>query len=83
MSKKTILKDKEGNELAPITKVECVEGLEELATALNADKTNLANFKQHVEADFVKDSDYNNDKATIMGQIMELQSRLSALENKL
>lgn len=43
--------------------------------ALQADKTNLANFKQHVEADFVKDVDYNNDKATIMGEIMKKASK--------
>lgn len=81
MSKKTILKDKEGNELAPLTKVECVEGAA-TKEELQADKTNLANFKQHVEADFVKDADYNNDKATIMSQIMELQKRLDALESR-
>lgn len=70
MSKKIILKDKEGNELAPLTKVECVEGAV-TKEELQADKTNLANFKQHVEADFVKDVDYNNDKGTIMGEIMK------------
>lgn len=44
--------------------------LDALEEGLNADKENLKNFKAHVEADFVKDTDYNNDKATIMGQIM-------------
>lgn len=83
MAQKVIIKNNiTGEEQYPVTSKECVIGLEELVSALNADKTNLANFKQHVEADFVKDTDYNTDKATIMGQIMDLQKRLDALESR-
>lgn len=61
--------DNDGNDLKTILE-DVVPHINTLDEALQADKTNLKNFKEHVEADFVKDADYNNDKATIMGQIM-------------
>lgn len=47
-----------------------------LETALQADKENLKNFKQHVEDDFVTDDAYNKDKEVLVGQIMSKQDSL-------
>ena len=55
-----------------------VETLEE---SLQADKTNLKNFKQNVTENYVDNTTYNNDKATIMSQIIQLQKDLKALQS--
>lgn len=83
MSKKIIIKNSETGEVEyPVILKECILDLEDLATrnevealeqALSADKENLKNFKQNVENNYVKDESYNNDKGTIMSQIIDLQ----------
>lgn len=49
---------------------ESIKRIEALESGLDADKTNLRNFKQAVESDYVKDVDYNKDKETLVSQIM-------------
>lgn len=50
---------------------ETIQRVETLEEGLQADKENLKNFKQHVEADFVKDSDFNKDKEALATEIMK------------
>lgn len=58
---------------------ETIQRVEALESGLEADKTNLKNFKQNVEDNYVLDADYNKDKEVIAGQIMSIQQELSAL----